>query len=58
MTSRQELAKKLYEGIRDIIPDMPQWEDLSDDLKLQIEKDLEASIRKIGTKNKKRSPNQ
>jgi hypothetical protein len=34
------LMQKLYEGIRSVIPELPHWDELSDEMRLQIMKDV------------------
>jgi predicted Fe-S protein YdhL (DUF1289 family) len=45
-------AEKMYEGIRSKMRELPQWEELTDEMQLQVMKNLTEALRDFASKNK------
>lgn len=45
-------AQKMYEGVRSKLNILPRWEELTDEMQLEIMKDVTEALRIFASKNK------
>jgi hypothetical protein len=45
-------AQKMYEGVRSKMRELPMWEELTDEMQLQVMKDVTEALKNFASKNK------
>ncbi|NJL64904.1 MAG: hypothetical protein HC903_27745 [Methylacidiphilales bacterium] len=43
-------AQKMYEGVRSVVPKLPHWDDLTEEMQLQVMMDVTKALKSFAAK--------